>query len=98
MLNLLYRMSNKETPNGNPYRDKDDIFTFKSDSFKRENKLSLNNEPEKTDCFEVANNNYSKDTSVGSASMYKNDSKNFDHHKNIESMENQLKINGNQKL
>ncbi|XP_016662883.1 uncharacterized protein LOC100570440 isoform X2 [Acyrthosiphon pisum] len=92
------KMSNKETPNGNPYQDKDNIFTNKSDSFKSENKLSLNNEPEKTDCFEVANNSNSKDTSIGSASMYKNDSKNLDIHKNIEPMENQYKINGNQKL
>lgn len=91
-------MSNKEIPNGNPYWDKDNIFTNKSDGFKRENKLSLNNEPEKTDCFEVANNNYSKDTSVGNASMYKNDSKNFDLHKSIGSMDNQLKMNNDQKL
>jgi len=91
-------MSNKETPNGNLNQDKDNIFTNKSDSFKSENKLSLNNEPEKTDCFEVANNSNSKDTSIGSASMYKTDNKNSDIYKNVEPMENQYKINGNQKL
>ncbi|XP_060856713.1 uncharacterized protein LOC132934430 isoform X4 [Metopolophium dirhodum] len=92
------KMSNKVTHNGNPYQDKDKIFTNKSNSFKSENIMSLNNEPEKTDCFEVANNSNSGDTSIGSASMYKNDSKNLDIHKNIEPMEDQYKINGNQKL
>jgi len=91
-------MSIKEISNGKSHWDKDNISTNESDSFKRENKLPLNNESQKTDCFEVANNSYSKDHSIGDVSMYKNDNKNLQFHKNIEPIENQWEISGNEKL
>lgn len=92
------KMSNKEIPNGNPYRDKDKMLTNKSDSFISETKLSLNSDPEKTDCFEVSNNSHSKDTYIESGSEYMNDGNILDIQKNIELMENQCKTNGNEQL
>jgi len=84
--------------NGKPYRDKDEILTSKSDSFKRERESSLKNEPENTDCLlKVANDSCIKDIAIVSPSKYKNDSKNLDIHKSKESMENERKINGNEK-
>lgn len=93
ILILLYRMLN----NGNLHRDKDEIFTNKSNSFKKEIELSLKNEPETTDCSEEANNSYSKDTAIGSIPKYISDIKNLDIHKNKESLENQCEINKNKK-
>ncbi|XP_025196678.1 uncharacterized protein LOC112595618 isoform X3 [Melanaphis sacchari] len=89
---------NKILNNGNPYRDKDEIFTNKSDSFKREKESLLKNEPEKSDCFEVANKSCSKDMAIDSTSKYKSDRINLDIFKTKESIENQLKINENEKL
>ncbi|XP_060847866.1 uncharacterized protein LOC132927368 isoform X3 [Rhopalosiphum padi] len=89
---------NKMLNNGKPYRDKDEILTSKSDSFKRERESSLKNEPENTDCLlKVANDSCIKDIAIVSPSKYKNDSKNLDIHKSKESMENERKINGNEK-
>lgn len=90
---LLYRMLN----NGNPHRDKHEIFTNKSNSFKKEKESSSKNEPEKTDFSEEAYNSYSKDTAIGCTPKYKSDIKNLDIHKNKESLENQCEINKNEK-
>ncbi|XP_026818402.1 protein PF14_0175-like isoform X3 [Rhopalosiphum maidis] len=88
---------NKMLNNGKPYRDKDEILTSKSDSFKRERESSLKNEPENTDCFlKVANDSCIKDTTIVSPSKYKFDSKNLDVRKNKESMKNERKMNGNE--
>ncbi|XP_050063348.1 origin recognition complex subunit 1-like isoform X3 [Aphis gossypii] len=88
---------NKMLNNGNLHRDKDEIFTNKSNSFKKEKEFSLKNEPEKTDCSEEANNSYSKDTAIGSTPKYISDIENLDIHKNKESLENQCEINKNKK-